>query len=216
VPFDSGAQIALIADTMITVAKAADIIEDLIKPFRAAKIVIGTVKQNCALALRFQAVFDNAKICVATRDNYLSAVRYSVNNGTKFHFNPALVKAREKAKAAKTAKPKDAAPTVQGIEDIPAGQTTPTPAGQTTPTPKRLLNQPSDVIDAVVVALSNVRANSTQESWNQVLVLNPAIAQFLDRAAGVWKTPPAVAMTNTQPVAPVAPVPTKKVRAPKK
>jgi len=204
VSFDTAAQITKIAEAMVSVAKSADTIEALVKPFRDAKVIIGTVKQDCALALRFQAVFDAANISIATRDNYLSAVRYSINNGTKFHFNPAQVKAREKAKAAKITKPVDAAPSEADIEDIPS------PAGQPATAPKRLLNQPSDVINAVVVALTNVRASSTQESWNQVLVLNPAIAQFLDRAAGVWKTPPAIAMTDTQPA------PTKKVRAPKK
>lgn len=200
VSIDTNDSITKIANLMVTTAKSKDAIEALIKPLRAAKIVIGTIKQNCALALRFQAIFENAKLDEHTCRNYLSAVRASVNDGIKFSFNPSREKAKANAKAKVTAKPVDAAPA--GIEPIPSA-----PAGQTQTTPKKLISMPSDAIDAIVVALSNVRATCTQDTWLHVLTLNPALARFLDRANGVWKTPAPVVET---------PAPAKKTRAPKK
>lgn len=200
VSIDTNDSITKIANLMVTTAKSKDAIEALIKPLRAAKIVIGTIKQDCALALRFQAIFENAKLDEHTCRNYLSAVRASVNDGIKFSFNPSREKAKANAKAKVTAKPVDAAPA--GIEPIPSA-----PAGQTQTTPKKLISMPSDAIDAIVVALSNVRATCTQDTWLHVLTLNPALAQFLDRANGVWKTPAPVVET---------PAPAKKTRAPKK
>ena len=201
VTIDTGKAITDIANLMVTTAKSKDAIEALIKPLRAANIVIGTIKKDCALALRFQAIFEAAKLDEHTCRNYLSAVRASVNDGIKFSFNPSREKAKANAKAKVTAKPASAAPSTD-IEPIPDA-----PAGQTQTTPKRMISMPSDAIDAIVVALSNVRATCTQDTWLQVLTLNPAIAQFLDRANGVWKTPAPVVET---------PAPAKKTRAPKK
>jgi len=202
VTIDTGDAITKIANLMVTTAKSKDAIEKLIIPLRAAKIVIGTIKKDCALALRFQAIFEAAKLDEHTCRNYLSAVRASVNDGIKFSFNPSREKAKANAKAKVTAKPVDAAPA--GIEPLPAS-----PAGTTATTPKRLISMPSDAIDAIVVALSNVRATCTQDTWLHVLTLNPALAQFLDRANGVWKTP-------APEVTPAPVAPAKKTRAPKK
>lgn len=197
---DTSAQIVKIATLFVTVGQSAVEIEKLVKPLRDAKIVMGTIKQNCALSLQFQAILNDAKIAETTSRNYLSAVRSAINDGHKFSFNPSREKAKANAKAKVTAKPVDAAPA--GIEPIPSA-----PAGQTQTTPKKLISMPSDAIDAIVVALSNVRATCTQDTWLHVLTLNPALAQFLDRANGVWKTPAPVVET---------PAPTKKTRAPKK
>ena len=202
---DTSAQIVKIATLFVTVGQSAIEIEKLVKPLRDAKIVMGTIKQNCALSLQFQAILNDAKIAETTSRNYLSAVRSAINDGHKFSFNPSREKAKANAKAKVTAKPVDAAPA--GIEPIPSA-----PAGQTQTTPKKLISMPSDAIDAIVVALSNVRATCTQETWLHVLTLNPALAQFLDRANGVWKTPAPVAEPVAEPVAPKA----KRVRAPKK
>lgn len=191
---DLTAQVVAIGNILVTVGKSKDEIEKYIKPLRAGNIRIGTIKQSCAIALQFQAIFENAKLDEHTCRNYLSAVRASVNDGIKFSFNPSREKAKANAKAKVTAKPVDAAPA--GIEPLPTA-----PAGQTQTTPKKLINMPSDAIDAIVVALSNVRATCTQDTWLHVLTLNPALAQFIDRANGVWKTPAPVVETP----APVAP-----------
>ena len=197
---DTSAQIVKIATLFVTVGQSAVEIEKLVKPLRDAKIVMGTIKQNCALSLQFQAILNDAKIAETTSRNYLSAVRSAINDGHKFSFNPSREKAKANAKAKVTAKPVDAAPA--GIEPIPSA-----PAGQTQTTPKKLISMPSDAIDAIVVALSNVRATCTQDTWLHVLTLNPALAQFLARANLVWNTPAPVVET---------PAPTKKTRAPKK
>jgi hypothetical protein len=196
IAIDTNKAITDIANLMVTTAKSKDAIEALIKPLRAAKIVIGTIKKDCALALRFQAIFEAAKLDEHTCRNYLSAVRASVNDGIKFSFNPSREKAKANAKAKAPAKPANAAPSTD-IEPVPSV----TPAGTTATTPKRLISMPSDAIDAIVVALSNVRATCTQDTWLHVLTLNPAIAQFLDRASGVWKTPAPVVETP-EPVTP--------------
>lgn len=200
---DLTAQVVAIGNILVTVGKSKDEIEKYIRPLRMGNIRIGTIKQSCAIALQFQAIFENAKLDEHTCRNYLSAVRASVNDGIKFSFNPSREKAKANAKAKAIAKPASAAPStdITPIPDAPAG----TPA---TP-PKRLISMPSDAIDAIVVALSNVRAACTQDTWLHVLTLNPALAQFLDRANGVWKTP------EPAPVAEPAPK-AKRVRAPKK
>jgi hypothetical protein len=204
VTLDTATIITNVANVFVSVNKSKDTINTLIKPLQLAKITMNTLKQNCALSLRFMAVLDDAKVAPLTAKNYLAEIRSAVNNGTKFSFNAAQDRARAKAKATKTSKPVDAAPSTD-IEPIPNA-----PAGTTTPAPKKLINMPSDAIDAIVVALSNVRATCTQDTWLHVLTLNPALAQFLDRANGVWKTPEPVAVV--EPVAPKA----KRVRAPKK
>lgn len=197
---DTATIITNVANVFVSVNKSKDTINTLIKPLQLAKITMNTLKQNCALSLRFMAVLDDAKVSPLTAKNYLAEIRSAVNNGTKFSFNAAQDRARAKAKAATTTAPASAAPST-AIEPLPAS-----PAGTTTPAPKKLINMPSDAIDAIVVALSNVRATCTQDTWLHVLTLNPALAQFIDRANGVWKTP-----------APeVTPAPAKKTRAPKK
>jgi hypothetical protein len=201
VTIDTGDAITKIANLMVATAKSKDAIEKLIAPLRAAKIVIGTIKKDCALALRFQAIFENAKLDEHTCRNYLSAVRASVNDGIKFSFNPSREKAKANAKAKVASKPVDAAPA--GIEPIPTA-----PAGAIATTPKRLISMPSDAIDAIVVALSNVRATCTQDTWLHVLTLNPALSQFLDRANGVWKTP----TPEVIPAPEVTPAPAKRSR----
>jgi len=196
VALDTATIITNVANVFVSVNKSKDMINELIKPLQLAKITMNTLKQNCALSLRFMAVLDDAKVAPLTAKNYLAEIRSAVNNGTKFSFNAAQDRARAKAKATKTTAPASAAPSTD-IEPIPA-----TPAGTPTPTPKRLISMPSDAINAIVVALSNVRATCTQDTWLHVLTLNPALAQFLDRANGVWKTPapeviPAPEVTST-------------------
>jgi hypothetical protein len=183
ITLDTATIITNVANVFVSVNKSKDTINELIKPLQLAKITMNTLHQNCALSLRFMAVLDDAKVLPDTAKNYLSEIRSAVNNGTKFSFNAAQDRARAKAKATKASKPASAAPSTD-IEPLPV-----TPAGTPTPTPKRLISMPSDAIDAIVVALSNVRATCTQDTWLHVLTLNPALAQFLDRANGVWKTP---------------------------
>jgi hypothetical protein len=204
ITLDTATIITNVANVFVSVNKSKDTINTLIKPLQLAKITMNTLKQNCALSLRFMAVLDDAKVAPLTAKNYLAEIRSAVNNGTKFSFNAAQDRAREKAKATKTSAPASAAPStaIEPISNAPAG----TPA----PAPKKLISMPSDAIDAIVVALSNVRATCTQDTWLHVLTLNPALAQFLDRANGVWKTPAPVVETP----APVTPA--KKTRAPKK
>ena len=194
ITLDTSTIITNVANVFVSVNKSKDTINALIKPLQLAKITMNTLKQNCALSLRFMSVLDDAKVDPKTAKNYLSEIRSAVNNGTKFSFNAAQDRARAKAKATKTTAPASAAPSTD-IEPIPAN-----PAGTTATTPKRLISMPSDAIDAIVVALSNVRATCTQDTWLHVLTLNPALAQFLDRANGVWKTP-----TPEVTPAPVAP-----------
>ena len=182
VALDTATIITDVANVFVSVNKSKDTINTLIKPLQLAKITMNTIKQNCALSLRFMSVLDDAKVSPLTAKNYLAEIRSAVNNGTKFSFNAAQERARAKAKTEKASKPVDAAPT--GIEPLPAS-----PAGTPATAPKRLISMPSDAIDAIVVALSNVRATCTQETWLHVLTLNPALAQFLDRANGVWKAP---------------------------
>lgn len=218
VALDTATIITNVANVFVSVNKSKDTINALIKPLQLAKITMNTLKQNCALSLRFMAVLDDAKVAPLTAKNYLAEIRSAVNNGTKFSFNAAQDRARAKAKATKTTAPASAAPSTD-IEPIPNA-----PAGQTQPTPKKLISMPSDAINAIVVALSNVRATCTQDTWLHVLTLNPALAQFLDRANGVWKTPAPVAPAanpatlldridaHLKATAPKA----KRVRAPKK
>lgn len=183
VALNTGEIITNVANVFVSVNKSKDTINELIKPLQLAKITMNTIKQNCALSLRFMAVLNDAKVSPLTAKNYLAEIRSAVNNGTKFSFNAAQERARAKAKTEKASKPASAAPSTD-IEPLPVS-----PAGTTATAPKRLISMPSDCIDAIVVALSNVRATCTQETWLHVLTLNPALAQFLDRANGVWKAP---------------------------
>jgi hypothetical protein len=184
VKFDTGAVIATIADLMVSVAKTPALVQVEVNKLRKAKLTIGTIKQNCALALRFQAAFDAAGVKPTTRDNYLAAVRQSVNQGIPFtDFNASRAKAKAMGKTTKASKPTDNTPAIAK----PATPTTPaTPAGQTVSAPKTLVNQPSDAIEAVAVALSNVRASCTADTWRAVIVLHPALGAFLEKVQGVW------------------------------
>ena len=188
VKFDTGAVIATIAGLMVSVAKTPALVQVEVNKLRKAKLTIGTIKQSCALALRFQTAFDAAGVKPTTRDNYLAAVRQAVNQGIPFDFNPSRAKAKAMGKTTKASKPASNAPAA------PA-----TPAGQTVSAPKTLVNQPSDAVEAVAVALSNVRASCTADTWKAVLVLHPALGAFLEKVQGVWvegKTPAAPAKTK--------------------
>ena len=180
VKFDTGAVITTISTLMIAVATTPALIQVEVNKLRKAKIKIGTIKQNCALALRFQAAFDSAGVTVDTRNNYLSAVRQAVNEGIPFDFNASRAKAKAMGKTTKASKPADNTPAIAQ----PATPTT--PAGQTVSAPKTLVNQPSDAVEAVAVALSNVRASCTADTWKAVIILHPALGAFLEKVQGVW------------------------------
>jgi hypothetical protein len=184
VKFDTGAVIATIAGLMVSVAKAPALVQVEVNKLRKAKLTIGTIKQNCALALRFQAAFDAAGVKPTTRDNYLAAVRQAVNQGIEFDFNPSRAKAKAMGKTTKASKPASNAPAAPATLANPAAPAT--PAGQTVSAPKTLVNQPSDAVEAVAVALSNVRASCTADTWKAVLVLHPALGAFLEKVQGVW------------------------------
>lgn len=194
VKFDTGAVIATIAGLMVSVARTPALVQVEVNKLRKAKLTIGTIKQNCALALRFQTAFDAAGVKPTTRDNYLAAVRQAVNKGIEFDFNPSRAKAKAMGKTTKASKPADNTPAIAK----PATPSTPlAPAGQTVSAPKTLVNQPSDAVEAVAVALSNVRASCTADTWKAVLVLHPALGAFLEKVQGVW--------VEGKSVAPVAP-----------
>ena len=181
VKFDTGAVIATIAGLMVSVARTPALVQIEVDKLRKAKLTIGTIKQSCALALRFQAAFDAAGVKPTTRDNYLAAVRQAVNQGFAFDFNPSRAKAKAMGKTTKASKPASNAPATTATT-----ATTATPAGQTVSAPKTLVNQPSDAVEAVAVALSNVRASCTADTWKAVLVLHPALGVFLEKVQGVW------------------------------
>jgi hypothetical protein len=189
VKFDTGAVIATIASLMVSVARTPALVQVEVNKLRKAKLTIGTIKQNCALALRFQTAFDAAGVKPTTRDNYLAAVRQAVNQGIEFDFNPSRAKAKAMGKTTKASKPVDNTPAI-------AKPATPaTPAGQTVSAPKTLVNQPSDAVEAVAVALSNVRASCTADTWKAVIILHPALGAFLEKVQGVWVEGKAVAPT---------------------
>jgi hypothetical protein len=174
---------------MVSVARTPALVQVEVNKLRKAKLTIGTIKQNCALALRFQTAFDAAGVKPTTRDNYLAAVRQAVNQGIEFDFNPSRAKAKAMGKTTKASKPVDNTPAI-------AKPATPaTPAGQTVSAPKTLVNQPSDAVEAVAVALSNVRASCTADTWKAVIILHPALGAFLEKVQGVWVEGKAVAPT---------------------
>ena len=197
VKIDTSAVIATIAGLMIAVAKTPALVQVEVDKLRKAKLTIGTIKQSCALALRFQAAFDAAGVKPTTRDNYLAAVRQAVNQGIAFDFNPSRAKAKAMGKTTKASKPASNAPTTLANPAAPV-----TPAGQTVSAPKTLVNQPSDAVEAVAVALSNVRAACTADTWKAVLVLHPALGAFLEKVQGVWVEGKAA----TFPTVPAAPI----------
>lgn len=190
VKFDTAAVIATIAGLMVSVARTPALVQIEVNKLRKAKLTIGTIKQNCALALRFQTAFDAAGVKPTTRDNYLAAVRQAVNKGIEFDFNPSRAKAKAMGKTTKASKPVDNTPAIAK----PATPTT--PAGQTISAPKTLVNQPSDAVEAVAVALSNVRASCTADTWKAVIILHPALGAFLEKVQGVWVEGKAPAKTK--------------------
>lgn len=222
-----------IATTMVTVAQAPELIQVEVDKIRKLKIKMGTVKQSCALALKFQATFDAAKtkagkpLSAATRDNYLSFVRKAINEGTKFSFNPYLAASRAKAKATKpAARPADPSATSATPSATPSTPSTPTSAtpSATSATPTATptapasvptlsvvkpnsISKPADAQREIGKALCAVRAACTQETWNQVLVLNPALAKLVAMWGDTW-TPAAPVPT----AAPAATKPTAKAR----
>ena len=203
VKFDTGEVIATIAGLMISVAKTPALVQVEVDKLRKAKLTIGTIKQNCALALRFQAAFDAAGVKPTTRDNYLAAVRQAVNQGIPFDFNPSRAKAKAMGKTTKASKPASNAPAAPATLANPAAPaTTAAPAGQIVSAPKTLVNQPSDAVEAVAVALSNVRASCTADTWKAVLVLHPALGSFLEKVQGVWVEGKAATFPTVLPVAP--------------
>jgi len=214
--------IGIIATTMSTVAAAPELIQVEVDKIRKLKIKMGTVKQNCSLALKFQATFDAAKtkagkpLSAATRDNYLSFVRKAINEGTKFSFNPYLAASRAKAKATKpAARPADATtsatPTTPAAT-TPASATSATPTTPATPLVPTLsivkpnsISKPADAQREIGKALCAVRAACTQETWNQVLVLNPALAKLVDMWGDTWAPAPAAASAAAPAAKPAAP-----------
>jgi hypothetical protein len=220
------AAVGVIATTMVTVAQAPELIQVEVDKIRKMKIKMGTVKQSCALALKFQSTFDAAKtkagkpLSAATRDNYLSFVRKAINEGTKFSFNPYLAASRAKAKATKpAARPADpsatsATPSATSATPsaTPTSATSATPTSATSATPTapasvptlsvvkpNSISKPADAQREIGRALCAVRAACTQETWNQVLVLNPALAKLVDMWGDTWAIP--ATPTATKPAA---------------
>ena len=214
------ASIGIIATTMSTVAAAPETIQAEVNKIRKLKIKMGTVKQNCSLALKFKTTFDAAKtasgkpLSAATRDNYLAEVRKSINEGTKFCFNTAREKARAKVAATKAAaRPADASATptptattsaTPTAPSVPTATTSATPTAPSVPTlsivKPNSINKPADAQREIGKALCAVRAACTQETWNQVLVLNPALAKLVDMWGDTWAIP--ATPTATKPAAP--------------
>jgi hypothetical protein len=219
------ASIGIIATTMSTVAAAPETIQAEVNKIRKLKIKMGTVKQNCSLALKFKTTFDAAKtasgkpLSAATRDNYMAEVRKSINEGSKFCFNTAREKARAKVAATKAAaRPADATATTATTPTAtkPATTTATTSATPTAPTVPTLsivkpnsINKPADAQREIGKALCAVRAACTQETWNQVLVLNPALAKLVDLWGDTWAIP--ATPTATKPATTTA-KPTAKAR----
>ena len=221
------ASIGIIATTMSTVAAAPETIQAEVNKIRKLKVKMGTVKQSCSLALKFKATFDAAKtasgkpLSAATRDNYMAEVRKSINEGTKFCFNTAREKARAKVAATKAAaRPADASATTSATSATSATPTattsatpTATPSTPVTPLVPTLsivkpnsITQPAHAQREIGKALCAVRAACTQETWNQVLVLNPALAKLVTIWGDTWtpapEAKPAAAAPATKPAAP--------------
>ena len=204
------AAIGIIATTMSTVAAAPETIQEEVNKIRKLKIKMGTVKQSCSLALKFKATFDAAKtakgkpISAATRDNYMAEVRKSINEGTKFCFNTAREKARAKVAATTAAaRPADASASATPTP-TPTATTSATSATSATPTATPVtplvptlsivkpnsITQPAHAQREIGKALCAVRAACTQETWNQVLVLNPALAKLVTMWGDTWTPAP--------------------------
>ena len=221
VKLDTMAAITNIGQLMLAVARAPEAIQIEVDKLRKAKVKMGTVKQNCALALRFQKIFDEGKhasgkpISPATRDNYLAALRKAINEGTKFSFNPYLAASRAKAQSKKVAaRPADTSAPASATSATPSTPTSATsaPASATPSTPTSApvapaqanrLKVPEAALREIGRVLCAVRAECTQSTWEAVLILNPALAKLVDTWGDTWvlATP-----------APVAPAPAKAKR----
>jgi hypothetical protein len=180
-------------------------------------------------------------LSAATRDNYMAEVRKSINDGSKFSFNTAREKARAKVAATKAAArpadatsatpstPTSATPTAttsatSATPSTPTSATSATPAATTPSTPvtplvptlsivkPNSITQPAHAQREIGKALCAVRAACTQETWNQVLVLNPALAKLVDMWGDTWT--PAAPVPAAKPAAAAAPA--TKAAAPKK
>ena len=225
VKLDTMAAITNIGQLMLAVARAPEAIQIEVDKLRKAKVKMGPVKQNCALALRFQKIFDEGKhasgkpISPATRDNYLAALRKAINEGTKFSFNPYLAASRAKAQSKKVAaRPADtSAPasatsatpstppsaTSAPASATPSTPTSATPSAPVAPAQANRLKVPEAALREIGRVLCAVRAECTHSTWKAVLILNPALAKLVDTWGDTWvlATP-----------APVAPAPAKAKR----
>jgi hypothetical protein len=220
VKLDTMAAITNIGNLMLAVARAPEAIQVEVDKLRKAKVKMGTVKQNCALALRFQKIFDEGKhasgkpISPATRDNYLAALRKAINDGVKFSFNPYLAASRAKAQAKKVAaRPADTSAPASATSATPSTPTSATsatsapasttPSAPVAPAQANRLKVPEAALREIGSVLCAVRAECTQGTWEAVLVLNPALAKLVDTWGDTWvlATP-----------APVAPAPAKAKR----
>jgi hypothetical protein len=176
VKLDTMTAITNIGNLMLAVARAPEAIQTEVDKLRKAKVKMGTVKQNCALALRFQKIFDEGKhasgkpISPATRDNYLAALRKAINEGTKFLFNPYLAASRAKAQAKKVAaRPADTS--------APASATSATPSTPTSATSAPASTAPSTPTSATSAPAST--APSTPTSATPSAPVAPAQANRL-------------------------------------
>ena len=210
VKLDTMAAITNIGQLMLAVARAPEAIQIEVDKLRKAKVKMGTVKQNCALALRFQKIFDEGKhasgkpISPATRDNYLAALRKAINEGTKFSFNPYLAASRAKAQSKKVAaRPADTSAPASATSATPSTPTSATPSAPVAPAQANRLKVPEAALREIGRVLCAVRAECTQGTWEAVLILNPALAKLVDTWGDTWvlATP-----------APVAPAPAKAKR----
>ena len=210
VKLDTIAAITNIGQLMLAVARAPEAIQIEVDKLRKAKVKMGTVKQNCALALRFQKIFDEGKhasgkpISPATRDNYLAALRKAINEGTKFSFNPYLAASRAKAQSKKVAaRPADTSAPASATSATPSTPTSATPSAPVAPAQANRLKVPEAALREIGRVLCAVRAECTQGTWEAVLILNPALAKLVDTWGDTWvlATP-----------APVAPAPAKAKR----
>ena len=208
VKLDTMAAITNIGQLMLAVARAPEAIQIEVDKLRKAKVKMGTVKQNCALALRFQKIFDEGKhasgkpISPATRDNYLAALRKAINEGTKFSFNPYLAASRAKAQSKKVAaRPADTSAPASATSATPStptsatsapASTTPstptsaTPSAPVAPAQANRLKVPEAALREIGRVLCAVRAECTQGTWEAVLILNPALAKLVDTWGDTW------------------------------
>ena len=195
VKLDAVTAITTIANLMLTVARAPELIQVEVDALRKAKITMGTVKQKCALALRFKSIFDeatspvtNKPITPSTRDNYMSEVRKAINTGSKFVFNTAQAKAMARAKVqGKKPAARAAEPTTP---EVTTTTTKPTTTTTTTTAAPNAIKAPEQALKEIAKAICSVRAVCTQEAWAQILVLHPTMAKLLETWGDTWAPAP--------------------------